>query len=313
MTGYLKQTKKESLAISHSQFLSLVYHDLFDYPLTKDELWYWQIGESQEPKHIVGRLGKTLFLEGKEKNILKRLAKARASKKKIAIARRAAGILALLPTVKMVGVSGGLSMNNAAEDDDIDLVIITAVDTLWITRLLSFVLLWAAGLKLRRFGEKELADKLCLNMWITQGSLGFAPRYDVYTAHEIVQIKALKDKERAYQRFLTENAWVRSFFPNAFDVSFKLSQRTSTKGDALISRVINYALQNLLRLFDLPAYLLQSRYMAGKKTKEMVERGRAMFHPLPWNKTVPEMFFSRLERMAQGKLSPHRLYSQITD
>lgn len=313
MTGYPKQTKKESLAVSHSRFLALVYHDLFDYPLTRDELWYWQMGESQEPKHIVERFGNIVFLEGREKNILKRLGKARASKKKIAIARRAAGVLALLPTVKMVGVSGGLSMNNADENDDIDLIIITAVDTLWITRLLSFVLLWAAGLKLRRFGEKELADKLCLNMWITQGNLGFAPRYDVYTAHEIAQIKVLKDKECVYKKLLKENAWVRSFFPNAFDVSFKLSQKTGTKGDALISKIINYALQNLLRLFDLAAYLLQSRYMAGKKTKEKVERGRAMFHPLPWNKTVPDMFLSRLERMAQGKLSPHRLYSQITD
>ena len=38
---------------------------------------------------------------------------------------------------------------------------------------------------------------------------------DIYTAHEIVQLKPLVDKQETYKRFLWQNRWLQEFLPQA--------------------------------------------------------------------------------------------------
>ena len=63
------------------------------------------------------------------------------------------------------------ALNNAKKNSDIDLLIITSKNTLWTTRIISFALLKFAGFKLRRAGDKNEKDKLCLNMWLDESDL----------------------------------------------------------------------------------------------------------------------------------------------
>lgn len=308
--------KTEKILVSHSQFLSLVYHDLFGYPLKEEELVFWEIGEEGRPGHFVEKTGDFWHLSGKKNIMLSRVAKQQANRTKLGMARKAVKILSFIPSIKLVGISGALSMENAKKEDDIDLFILTSADTLWITRLFSLVLLRFFDISVRRFGEKDLKNKLCLNLWIDEKNLSFLQRKDVYTAHEILQIKVLYDREDSYGKFLTANSWVGEFFPKGFESRTKdLGLRAKAKGkrfdrmDLLLYGFIAFA----LRIFNSPAYALQNFYMSSKKTKEIVGIGNAFFHPLPWKENINKMFLVRLERMAKGKTDARPLYQQASN
>lgn len=270
--------------ITHAQFLGLVYHDLFGYPLTGDELLFWKIGTRVRPLHRVVRTGPFFHLPGRQHLIFTRGSGHRASLQKWPIAQKAAGILSLVPTIKFVGVSGALSMGAAGQADDIDLFIITSVDCLWITRLVSYLALKVFGLKIRKVGEVQVKDKLCLNLWLDERSLSFASRQDVYTAHEIMQVKPLVYKDKSYERFLSANRWIVKFFPSAEELL------KDKQGDYPVDR------GKLFSFLNKPAYRLQAHYMRQKRTVEQVSPGRALFHPRQLVRIVPQMFLARLEK-----------------
>lgn len=296
----LAKKTKETTTLPHSQFLSLVYHDLFGYPLTREETWFWQIGKAEQPRHLVEAFRGFYCLAGRGDLVFQRAARTHASLGKFKIAQKAAGVLACLPTIRMVGVTGGLSMGNADQDSDIDFLIITTGDTLWITRLLAFVFLKFLGIKLRRFGDLEVQDKLCLNLWIDEKNMDFSKRKDVYTAHEILQTKVLLNKNDTYQRFLKKNLWVKEIFPNGFASRMKRTVLVRQRWPSVIALIF--------RLLDRPAYFFQRLYMRSKRTRERIEKGRALFHPLSWQEDIPWLFLSRLEGIKKNRASfsfPH--------
>lgn len=294
--------------VSHAEFLGLAYHSLFGYPLTEEELSFWQIGRQSYPQHRVERTGPFLFLPGERELVAKRVLKTGPSEKKWEVAKKAARILSKLPTIKFVGVTGALSMGAAGEEDDIDLLIITAVDNLWITRLLSYLILAAKGIAVRRASDKKAKDKLCLNLWLDEKHLSFEQHQDVYTAHEILQIKPLFTRGATYRRLLEENSWLGEFFPNAqgelLKNAYNLESRSSENLFVSLSQLV-------LRTADFPAYLLQKWYMKKKRTREIIEPGRALFHPRDLQSFAPKAFLLRLEQLAKGKGRAH--FSQMSE
>jgi len=207
--------KKASLPKAY--WASLVYHDIFDYPLTKDELNKWKYGKNT--KAIKGqkalKFGQFYSIAG-HPSIERRRARQKASLRKIKIAENGAKVLGALPFVKMVGITGALAMQNAQASSDIDLIIICSSRTLWTTRLIATFILDILKVPRRRYGLKDQKDRLCLNMWLDEEDLSWDKKdRNVYTAHEICQIVPLVNKKRTYERLIWENGWVRGFWPNA--------------------------------------------------------------------------------------------------
>ena len=86
-------------------------------------------------------------------------------------------------------------MDNADKQDDIDFFIITAKGTMWTTRLCSAFLLSAAGLR-RTPNQKQVANKICLNMFMQEGDLSLpASERDLFSAHEVLQMVPLWERE----------------------------------------------------------------------------------------------------------------------
>lgn len=292
--------------ISHAEFLGLAYHSLFGYPLTEEELSFWQIGSQSYPQHRVEEASSFLFLPGESNIAIKRALKTGPSQEKWEVAKQAANILSKLPTVKLVGITGALSMGTAGKEDDIDLIIITSVDNLWITRLLSYLLLAMRGITVRRASNKKTKDKLCLNLWIDENNLSFKKQQDVYTAHEILQIKPLFTRGVVYRKLLAVNSWVGEFFPNAQ----KELLRTAANLDCAQTIPVSLS-QLVLRVANPPAYLMQKWYMRKRKTVEVVKLGRALFHPRKLQSLVPKAFLLRLEQLAKSKGGAH--FEQISE
>lgn len=250
-----------------SNNLSVKYHDIFDYKLTKEELVKWQYKDF--PETTKGTINKG------------RLQREKYSQAKLLLATKAAKIISKIPTVKFVGITGALAMNNASKNSDIDLLIITKSGLLWTTRLFVYLLICLFGIQTRRPKNNLQKDMLCLNMWLDEHLLVWDKKdRNIYTAHEIAQIVPLVNKNKVYEKFLWQNRWILNYWPNAVSMPHALSYKPYTK--KTIKHIAYSIMQSLERL----SYWLQYFYMKSKITREVVTPTRAIFHPNDWGKVV---------------------------
>jgi predicted nucleotidyltransferase len=270
-------TPPRMILLGEKEISSLIYHDIFDYPLAPLELIKWTAGNKVKFKNLenikISTKNGFLFLNGKEGSTLKRLMRKRISKRKLGKARKAAKILSFLPTVKMVAVTGALAMNNANEESDIDFLMITKKGSLWTTRFLAMMLLKVFGIPRRKYGDKSTKDKLCLNIWLDESDLAWRKKNrNIFTSHEISQIIPLINKDQVYEKFLSKNDWIAGYWPNA--TSAKVGKEKKRKKIEKRGLVI--------RFVEPLARKAQYWYMKDKITRETVTPARALFHPVDW-------------------------------
>ena len=202
---------------------TLAYADVFTYPLTLKELHQFLISQKTDSQSLkktlktlkkISSKGDYFFLKNKEKNIYLRGKRKKWSQRKWLLARKVANWLRLIPWIKMVAVTGNLAMDNAEQDDDIDLLIITAKKRLWLTRLLTNFLVEIVANR-RRPGDQKVKDKICLNMFLDENHLKLPVKeQNLFTAHEVCQLKPLWTKNQLYQKFIQESLWCQNFLPN---------------------------------------------------------------------------------------------------
>lgn len=259
--------------LNFNEKTSVLYHDLFDYPLNLSDLIKWQLARIpaiNQNIDVVNERG-FYFLKGRRGLIYKRFLRRRISAKKMKIAKRASGILSLLPGVRMVAVTGSLAMQNSSEKSDIDLMIVTRSGSLWTTRFLSYFLLSVMRFALRRPNDDNQKDKLCLNMWIDENDIIWPQRdRNLYTAHEIAQIVPLVNKDKMYEEFLFQNKWILSYWPSAVVIKKLKIEKTQVK----------------IGLLERIAYNIQLNHMKLKVTREVITPTRALFHPQDWGKII---------------------------
>src|SRR5262249_31219928 len=135
--------------------------------------------QSQLPQEL-SRQGRYFTLAGHEATIQTRKSRASAAanywRRGVHYGRRMSG----LPFVRMVAVTGGLAMDNMA-DDDIDYLIITEPGRLWLCRALIVGLVRLAGLR---------GTELCPNYFLSERALVLTER-NLFTAHEVAQMVPL--------------------------------------------------------------------------------------------------------------------------
>ncbi len=271
--------KNAIVKLTSDKVFSLIYHSLFEYPLTTLEFIKWQPGKKIRNLKIsqveYEYMNGFFYLKGSKGIVTSRMLRKRNSLKKIQIARKVSKLLKKIPFIKMVGLTGSLSMFNAKDSSDIDLMLITRKDRLWISRLITLILLSIYGFKVRRFKDKNEKNKICMNMWIDETNLVW-PRKDrnFYTAHEIAQIIPLFDRQKTYQMFLNKNLWLKDFWPNS--VKFEKSRRIRKKKK---SDLIGKAVEKI-------AFSLQKFYMRNKMTREVINAKKAIFHPIDRSENI---------------------------
>ncbi len=134
-------------------------------------------------------------------------------------ARSYLSYLEMIPTIRLIGISGSMSMANGNSYDDIDLFIITSANTIWVTRFM--VLLYK---KVLTWVYPFIGKKLCYNLFFSENSLKLSEnKHNVYVGHELLQLKVIYNKSGIYHTLLAENNWVYDLFPNA-----KFSFQTET-------------------------------------------------------------------------------------
>ncbi len=131
------------------------------------------------------------------------------SQKKLHLAKKYLNFLRLVPWVKFVGVSGSVSFGSACEEDDIDVFIVAAEDRIWLVRLIEQLVLRLRGVR-RRFGSKDVTDKICINYYVSESNLQFRPK-SYFTALEIAMLNPVVHGD-FYKVILSQNPWIAEFF-----------------------------------------------------------------------------------------------------
>jgi hypothetical protein len=140
-------------------------------------------------------------------------------------------VLCLLPFVRMIAITGALSMKNCAAGDDIDVLIVTAPDRVWLTRAFAVALVYAG---------KLCGDTLCPNYVISEHALTL-DKHTLFVAHEFIQMVPVYGLD-VYQRMRAANPWVQVMLPNAM----RSMPCESNPQLGLIGHTIKRSLESLL-------------------------------------------------------------------
>lgn len=213
---------------------SIFYHDIFDYPLTLEELKKWKVGcrspisNFQSP---ISKKGVFYFINGRQNIIKKRLQNEAYSREKLEIVKKVSNLLRKILTIKGVFLTGALAMKNAGKNSDIDLMIITKANTLWMTRVFAYLVLRIMNYGIRKPKDQNQKDKLCLNIWLDEQALSWDKKdRNIYSAHEITQVAPIINKENIYQRFLQKNKWILGYWPSAAKISSAKDIKLKVRG-----------------------------------------------------------------------------------
>ncbi len=277
---------------------TLLYADLFDYPLTKEEIFKFLISEksvslseiieSLKNSHLpIERSKKYFYIRGKQDLVAKRERREKVSITKLSRAKDIIKRVSFIPPIKFVGVSGALSMRNSDEEDDIDLFIITKKNLAWTTRLFLVILLSVLGVYRNR-QSKNYANKICLNLILDETRIDLSQTSrDLYTAHEIVQLLPVFNKEHTYQTFLQQNNWVKNYLPNFSVVKNVPSCKNTWIKEFLVTVLTITQLEKI-------AKFLQLKYMQSHITNEITEDGFLKFHPFDYKTAVLKKYKRQL-------------------
>jgi len=192
---------------------TLAFADLFDYPMTADEIHYGLFDLRRTRAQVsralmslidqarVARLSEYYFLPGKHN-----LVKVREERRKFSlrILRRNRWILRLIqsfPFVNCVAISGAMAFENCREDDDVDLFLIVNGRRLW--TVYSGLALMLKFLRKRR--------TMCLNCLVGTSDLTMDDR-DFYVAHQIAFLLPCHRSEN-FRKFFHANAWCLEYLP----------------------------------------------------------------------------------------------------
>lgn len=196
---------------------TVVYADLFGFVLSPDEIHRDLIRIAVTPAEAREAVqeaiengdlvtdGEYVFLPGRGE-----LTEARCERSSLAArlwpaARRFGVLLASLPFVRMVAVTGSLAADNPTPDADLDFLIVTVPGRLWLVRALSIAVVRLA---------RAVDVQICPNYLLSTHALPL-DRDDLFTAHELLQATPIAG-DATYRRMLGSNGWARRWLPNRF-------------------------------------------------------------------------------------------------
>lgn len=287
---------------------TIIYADIFDYPLTVYEIHKWLIGKKATLRQVEKALEK-LRVKGKAARVkehfvlpgrssLEARRKSREKQSKIFFwkATLIVWFLKFIPWIKLIGVSGGLAMGNAAKVDDIDLFTITSKNRLWISRLLALGFLSIIGQRRKVYDTgRKLSGKLCLNILLEEDRLA-QYKGDIYLAHEVLQMKVLWQKDGIYSKYLSDNDWVFKFLPNWVGSNQDLRfMNEDLRMKNLKSKTLNH--KSIIDNIEAFAKRFQLNIMKKPQGMERIENGALYFHPQDCRPVVLEKYKLRIKNL----------------
>jgi len=224
---------------------TLVYYDLFHYPLTAQQLFtffpmnsisfnefYKKMQTEFSDERILEKNG-FIFLQN-ECDIETRKQKEKNARSLLRIAKFVTHIIKRFPFVRGIFLSGELSKNISSNNGDIDFMIITAKNRLWICRTLLILFK-----KIFLLNNKKY---FCVNYFIDEEHLEL-DEINIFTAMEIAHLKPLYNYS-LFAEYIKQNDWIKKYFPNY--TLARLNVKKFKTRQSLIQKILELFFQNTL-------------------------------------------------------------------
>lgn len=203
--------------LSEAILTTVVYADLFDFPLGSEEVWRDLIGIAaslDRTRFAVDRLvasgaltidGPYIVLPGRVGLAHIRQARSERASRLWPIAHRIGRLIGRIPFVRMVAVTGSLAAENPDAAADLDYLIVTVPGRLWLARAMAVALV--------RLG-RPAGIRVCPNYLLSTRALKL-DHQDLFTAHELLQAVPIVGSA-LYRGMLHQNRWSARWLPNRF-------------------------------------------------------------------------------------------------
>ena len=216
----MESTRERILELKSDQVESgvirtLLYFDIFYYPLTLEEIVKFHPEKSSRAdivnaishlrnKLVVFKLDNFYSLRPDNTFAQRRKAGNNLAKKSLQTAKKFSRLISKFPFVRAIMLSGSLSKDYMEVTSDIDYFIITEPGRLWLTRGLLALFKRLFLLNSHKF--------FCTNYLIDSQSLEIEEK-NIYTAMETTTLIPVYGKE-LYEKFVTKNQWTKNHLPN---------------------------------------------------------------------------------------------------
>lgn len=233
---------------------TFAFFDTFNYPLTSFEVWrlcrvkvdYLDIVDVLAKEFLSSRIDQVNgfhFFKGRENIINERREFSILAEEKMRRARFALKLWRLVPGLKGVALCNNFYYHSGS---DVDLLIITDKESLWLTRVLITLITHVAGLRMDR---KKIANQICLSFFISEEGLDLSPLMipdgDPYFVYWFSFLDPLYD-DGVFKKLWEENEAIRQEIPNATFFDFSPFRSLSNKKRFLVSSFLN----NIARYFQ---------------------------------------------------------------
>ncbi|MGZ3764606.1 MAG: nucleotidyltransferase domain-containing protein [Mucilaginibacter sp.] len=284
---------------------TLAYFDLFNYPLTMEEVFLFLPAKCDQDDfeyalrylvidRLIYKLDKFYALKNDYFLVERRVNGNIKAAGLISIAKKVSDLLIRFPYVRGIAISGSLSKNFADETSDIDLFIITAKNRLWIARTLMHCFK-----KLTFLVNKQ--HYFCMNYYIDEQEMQIREK-NIYTAIEIATLIPLHG-DAVFEQFYLTNAWTRDYLPHK---CLRLSTAKPVKSSVL-KKLTEILFNNVVGdLIDtLLMKITSKRWLKKMQMKKLNTRGiiMALDADKHYAKPDPRNFQEKLIVKYQNKVS----------
>jgi hypothetical protein len=202
--------------IAASMMRTILYFDVFLYPLNKEELFQYcdhKISDLTSAENALNWLCNTGYLSqdsgfyyiGNDTfKVERRQEGNKLAAERMKDARFYSKIVAAFPFVRAVCISGSLSKNYMDHKSDIDYFIISEPGRLWLSR--SLLVLF------KRIFLLNSHKNFCINYVVDTNHMTIQER-SIYTATETVLVLPMFN-QKLFQDFLKANKWCWDYYPN---------------------------------------------------------------------------------------------------
>lgn len=209
--------------IRQSVLRTLAYFDIFDYPLTEQEiiryLYCYESMNTADLAVVLGGLQQKdgfYFLSSRENTIAMRQDKVKIVEQKMKIAVKGIKKIRWVPFIRAVFVCNTVAGAVVEENSDIDVFVVTRAGRIWLARALATLILSLFGL---RRTKRKIKNRICLSFYVTDDNLNLesiAIENDIYLKYWLAQLVPVYDPDNLLLQVQTANQWVKKNLPNAF-------------------------------------------------------------------------------------------------
>ncbi len=305
-----QELEKQKIILSNNNtdciIRQLLYYDIFDHPLTKEELLKDCVhpNESEDGfdellnKELIFKINQHYSVRNDPSLSLRKTKGEELAQKLMPKAQKMSKLINKFPFVRAVALSGSISKGFMDDTTDVDYFVICKPQRVWLAR--TFLILYKKVFLLNSFRF------FCLNYFIGENDLELSER-NIFTATEINTLIPVCGCE-LFNRFFRTNNWVQNYYKN-FPRNKTSEQKKQTI--SVFKKSLEFLLSNFIgNCIDRCSMKLTIKYWKWKYRKDsrtdlisssQLIRNVAKYHPGNFQLKVIDRFNENLESFFKNK------------